>query len=89
MKNTFKFCYDLKTAPDIPDSVTDVVNTFYSCSSLTGTLKVYANLTTLSGCLTLAATNDGCALVLEGPNQDVLNNLLATASSGSNITIKQ
>ncbi len=85
---TFSGCTSLTTAPEIPSNVEYLVETFYGCNNLTGTLVINANPIDDAGALTDCATNPGCNLVLKGTSQK-LNDLLATKSSNSNITIGQ
>ena len=86
---TFFNCSSLTSAPEIPAGVENMKWTFTSCHKLSGTLKINANPTSYNSCLWTASSESGCTLVLDGPNQDVLTNLLGKASSNSNITIKQ
>ena len=86
MHATFTGCTGLTSAPEIPTSVTEMESTFSGCTSLTGTLTINANPTDYSGCLENAATNEGCNLVLNG-SSTVLNEILATKSENSNISL--
>ena len=40
MRETFSGCTNLITAPEIPESVENLQNTFQKCSSLTGTITI-------------------------------------------------
>lgn len=40
MRATFSGCTNLITAPEIPESVENLQNTFQKCSSLTGTITI-------------------------------------------------
>ena len=85
MSYTFFGCTNLATAPEIPSSVTNMNSTFYQCYRLTGKLTINANPTSYSDCLNRAATNS--TLKLNGTST-MLNEILATKSSNSNITIE-
>ena len=87
MRNTFSGCESLITAPIIPSRVTNMYGTFYSCNSLTGDLVINANPTDIDTCLGGAATNAGCDLKLSGTSTK-LNEILATKSSNSHISLK-
>ena len=88
MSMTFYHCESLLKAPEIPSPVTDMGITFSSCSSLTGELVINANPTSFDYCLSGVATNPGTKLYLSGTST-MLNEILATKSSNSNIEIKQ
>lgn len=87
MNLTFHGCTNLTQAPEIPSGVRVLYMTFYGCTNLTGILKINAEPTNYSSCLRDAATAEGCALELTGPNTTVLNKILGTATG--NVTIKQ
>ena len=86
MGSTFYRCTSLTEAPVIPSSVTYMSYTFFGCESLTGTLTINANPSTYGGCLSGAATNEGCNLVLNGSSAK-LSNILGTKSENSNISL--
>ena len=91
MKRTFYYCTNLATAPEIPSSVTDMLETFTSCTNLTGELIINANPTSIDCCLCNAVTGPDCSLVLKGecPREKLIE-IALTAGSGSmpsNITI--
>ena len=84
---SFYGCTNLTQAPKIPSNVTMMYCTFQNCTNLTGILEINAETTFYDNCLRNAATAEGCALELTGPNATVLNNILGTATG--NVTIKQ
>ena len=92
MRLTFYRCTGLTQAPEIPSSVTNMNNTFSECISLTGNLIVNATLKEddyyWMGCLSDAATNEGCNLVLSG-SCPKLQQIYETANGNPNVTIKQ
>ena len=91
MQETFYGCTSLKQAPVIPDSVEYMHRTFYGCTNLTDKLVINAVLlfsTNCTNCLTNAATNDNCNLVLSG-TCPLLSEIYATRTEGSHITCPQ
>ena len=71
-------------APEIPTSVTNMVNTFWYCTKLQGTIKINANPTEYKYCFNGAAT-EGSGLVVTG-SSTLLDEIIATGSSNSKIT---
>ena len=91
MNGTFYGCTRLEQAPEIPSSVTDLSDIFYGCINLTGNLVINAvppYPANCRDCLTNAATNDNCNLVLSG-NSPYLEEIYATRTEGSHITCPQ
>ena len=92
MSGTFSGCTGLTQAPEIPSSVTNMSGTFSGCISLTGNLIVNATLKENNyywmGCLSGAATNKGCNLVLSG-SCTKLQEIYETANGNQNVTIKK
>ena len=93
MDRTFYGCTGLTQAPEIPSSVTRMNSTFEGCVSLTGNLIINATLEKIlrdpwEDCLSDAATNEGCNLVLSG-SCPKLQQIYETANGNPNVTIKQ
>ena len=86
MTQTFSGCISLIEAPTIPESVNKADFIFTRCKSLTGELIINAlNIDTYVCCLSDAATNDGCNLVVSGTCPQ-LDDIIATKSENSHIT---
>ena len=79
---TFKDCTALTQAPAVPSTVKDMTSAFAGCSSLTGTITIYATPEQYSNCFTDTVES----IVLTG-NDAVLPDLSATSVNG-NIIIK-
>lgn len=96
LDRTFRKCTNLKVDLIIPESVTMMFQTFYYCTSLTGTLEINANLTgayvdgslDYGKCFERATTNEEAHLTITG-TCPMINELLATKSTTSNISIKK
>ena len=87
MYQTFLGCEKLTEAPVIPEGVTNMIKSFGGCSNLQGDMIINAIPTDYEGCLSGVAT-EGNTLYLSGTST-VLNKILATKSSNSQIKIKQ
>ena len=91
---TFSGCTSLTQAPEIPSSVTSMRSTFSGCESLTGNLIINATLGKIGrydpweDCLSDAAINKGCNLVLSG-SCTKLQEIYETANGNPNVTIKK
>jgi type II secretory pathway pseudopilin PulG len=48
MYATFNYCYELKIAPEIPDTVVDMERTFYGCGNLTTASKIPASVVNMN-----------------------------------------
>ena len=91
MGGTFQGCTSLTQAPEIPSSVTYLSDIFYGCTNLTGNLVINAvppYPADCRDCLTNAATNDKCNLVLSG-SSPYLEEVYETKSAGAHITCPQ
>ena len=91
MGGTFQGCTSLTQAPEIPSSVTYLSDIFYGCTNLTGNLVINAvppYPANCRDCLTNAATNDNCNLVLSG-SSPYLEEVYETKSAGAHITCPQ
>ena len=91
MNGTFYGCKRLKQASEIPSSVTNLNDIFYGCTNLTGKFVINAVPSypaNCKNCLTNAATNDNCNLVLSG-TCPLLAEIYATRSDGAHITCPQ
>ena len=86
MYGTFFLCTSLKTAPDIPASVTNLASTFGYCHNLTGSMTIYADgVTNYTDCFKNAVIY-GSGLSVWGSskasNGVLVNNIAATGGSG-------
>lgn len=82
IKETFKDCVFLTTSPAIPNNVKDMSSAFYGCSSLTGTIMIYANPDLFTECfsgISKPVTLMGSSTVLS---------VLAATNPGGYVTIE-
>lgn len=88
MQSTFEDCIALKSVPkEIPKSVKNLRCTFVNCENITGSIKISAEADNFSDCFLNCTTYEGCHLTLSGTSS-ILNELLKTKSSNSNIEIE-
>lgn len=90
ISGTFAGCTNLIKAPEIPNGVIDMNSTFKGCTNLTGNLVINADISfnDYQSCLTDAAMNEGCNLILSGTSPQ-LQEIYDTRSEGSHITCPQ
>lgn len=87
MQSTFQDCTALKSTPiEIPVCVKNLLYTFTNCGNISGSLKINAEATIFNNCFFNCSISTDCHLFLSGTSS-VLNELLKTKSSNSNITI--
>ncbi len=87
MERTFQDCNALKEVPkEIPSSVTDLSSTFANCVNIVGSIKINSEADKFNDCFLNCSTNDGSHLTISGTSS-ILNELLKTKSSNSNIEI--
>ena len=82
MKETFEGCASLTQAPAIPKNVRDMTSAFSGCSSLKGSLVIYASPTTYDDCF--AGTNQ--PITISG-SSSMLTELSETSLNG-NVSVK-
>lgn len=81
MIRTFAFNENLKSFPEIPDSVIEMVDTFLWCENVTGTLNVPESVKNMEGAFY------GCTSLKEAPNvPSGVTDLAYTFHSCSNLT---
>ena len=95
MSSTFDGCVVLESVPVVPSSVTSMIRTFYSCVKLKGKLIINAQIEmniygqpVCYNCLTGASTDASANLKISGTSPN-LNDILATKSSNSNISLEE
>ena len=86
MSVTFYKCDNLTTASEIPSSVIRLSYTFANCVNIVGSIKINAEADKFNDCFLNCSTNDGSHLTISGTSS-ILNELLKTKSSNSNIEI--
>ena len=93
----------MNTVPNvIPSSVTNMMQTFYNCSNLTGIIQINANLSgkivytynerdykDYEECFIGTSTTGNGLVISRDSTCAELNNLYSTKSSNSNITIEE